>query len=170
MNVLVACEESQRVCMAFRERGHRAFSCDILPCSGGHPEWHIQDDVIPLLNGDCVFKTADTHTHTARQVGSDYCSSTMHISVKRRCLQNVQSCRRCASHQQRQVRKDAERKTVFSFDAERRLRPYSGRKPDPVENMQVARTNSSNTTIRIRSSIFKKNTAVVKGSASAEAD
>ena len=66
MNVLVACEESQRVCMAFRERGHRAFSCDILPCSGGHPEWHIQDDVIPLLNGDCVFKTADTHTHTQR--------------------------------------------------------------------------------------------------------
>ena len=44
MNVLVACEESQRVCNAFRERGHNAFSCDIQPCSGGHPEWHIQGD------------------------------------------------------------------------------------------------------------------------------
>ena len=55
MNVLVACEESQRVCTAFREKGHNAFSCDLLPCSGGHPEWHIQDDVIPLLNGDCGF-------------------------------------------------------------------------------------------------------------------
>lgn len=49
MNVLVACEESQAVCIAFRERGHNAFSCDIEPCSGGHPEWHLQQDVIPLL-------------------------------------------------------------------------------------------------------------------------
>ena len=51
MNVLIACEESQRVCTAFREKGHNAFSCDILPCGGGHPEWHIQGDVLPLLNG-----------------------------------------------------------------------------------------------------------------------
>jgi hypothetical protein len=50
MNVLVACEESQRVCTAFREKGHNAFSCDILPCSGGHPEWHIQVDVLEILN------------------------------------------------------------------------------------------------------------------------
>ena len=50
MNVLVACEESQRVCKAFREKGHNAFSCDILPCSGGHPEWHIQGDVLQYLN------------------------------------------------------------------------------------------------------------------------
>lgn len=55
MNVLVACEESQEVCKAFREKGHRAFSCDIQPCSGGHPEWHIQGDALPLLNGDCQF-------------------------------------------------------------------------------------------------------------------
>ena len=66
MNVLVACEESQRVCIAFRKRGHRAFSCDILECSGGHPEWHIQGDALPLLNGDCTFQTADSHTHTQR--------------------------------------------------------------------------------------------------------
>lgn len=64
MNILVACEESQAVCIAFREQGHRAFSCDIQECSGGHPEWHIQGDVLPLLNGNCTFKTADTHTHT----------------------------------------------------------------------------------------------------------
>lgn len=50
MKVLVACEESQRVCIAFRERGHEAYSCDILECSGGHPEWHIKDDVIKHLN------------------------------------------------------------------------------------------------------------------------
>lgn len=44
--VLIACEESQAVCIAFRKRGFEAFSCDILPCSGGHPEWHIQGDAI----------------------------------------------------------------------------------------------------------------------------
>lgn len=63
MNVLIACEESQAVCKAFRERGHRAFSCDIQPCSGGHPEWHIQEDVLPLLNGNCTFATTDSHKH-----------------------------------------------------------------------------------------------------------
>lgn len=50
MKVLVACEESQRVCIEFRKLGHEAYSCDIEPCSGGHPEWHIQDDVLRVLN------------------------------------------------------------------------------------------------------------------------
>ena len=49
MKVLVACEESQAVCKAFREKGHEAYSCDIVPCSGGHTEWHLQQDVLPLL-------------------------------------------------------------------------------------------------------------------------
>ena len=57
MNVLVACEESQRVCTAFRERGHTAWSCDIQQCSGGHPEWHILGDCLPILNGNCEFTT-----------------------------------------------------------------------------------------------------------------
>ena len=64
MKVLIACEESQEVCKAFRARGHEAFSCDIQECSGGHPEWHIQADCLPLLNGNCTFTTADSHTHT----------------------------------------------------------------------------------------------------------
>lgn len=50
MNVLIACEESQIVCTAFRERGHNAFSCDLQECSGGHPEWHIMGDVMKVLN------------------------------------------------------------------------------------------------------------------------
>ena len=52
MKVLIACEESQRVCTAFREKGHEAYSCDIMDCSGGHPEWHIKGDVLKLLNPD----------------------------------------------------------------------------------------------------------------------
>ena len=49
MLILVACEESQAVTIEFRKLGHEAYSCDILECSGGHPEWHIQGDVLPLL-------------------------------------------------------------------------------------------------------------------------
>ncbi len=63
MKVLVACEESQRVCIEFRKLGHEAYSCDIELCSGGHEEWHIQQDVIPLLNGNCEFQTADGSVH-----------------------------------------------------------------------------------------------------------
>ena len=50
MKILVACEESQAVTIEFRKLGHEAYSCDIEPCSGGHPEWHLQQDVIALLS------------------------------------------------------------------------------------------------------------------------
>lgn len=75
MRVLVACEESQAVCKAFRELGHEAYSCDIQDCSGGHPEWHIKMDVLFILNphrtiGQCdelcyeiSFRTEDGKWH-----------------------------------------------------------------------------------------------------------
>lgn len=63
MRILVACEESQAVCKAFRAHGHEAYSCDIVDCSGGHPEWHINQDVLPLLNGRCMFTTCDGTKH-----------------------------------------------------------------------------------------------------------
>lgn len=62
-SVLVACEESQAVTMAMRELGINAYSCDIQECSGGHPEWHCQDDVLPLINGNCTFNTMDGIEH-----------------------------------------------------------------------------------------------------------
>jgi hypothetical protein len=49
MKVLVACEESQAVTIELRKLGHEAYSCDLIPCSGGRPEWHLQQDVVPLL-------------------------------------------------------------------------------------------------------------------------
>lgn len=61
--ILIACEESQAVCKELRWLGHEAYSCDIIECSGGHPEWHIQGDVLPLLNGRCEFTTMDGETH-----------------------------------------------------------------------------------------------------------
>lgn len=64
MNILIACEESQAITIEMRALGHRCFSCDIIECSGGHPEWHIQGDCIPLLNGNCTFVTADGVEHS----------------------------------------------------------------------------------------------------------
>lgn len=64
--VLVACEESQAVCKAFRDIGWDAFSCDIQMCSGGHPEWHIKGDVLPLIDGDCSFVTMDATEYTVQ--------------------------------------------------------------------------------------------------------
>ena len=62
MKVLVACEESQTVCCAFRERGHEAYSCDIQEPSGGHPEWHILGDALEAVKGGSV-TTMDGLTH-----------------------------------------------------------------------------------------------------------
>lgn len=64
MRILIACEESQAVCKAFRAKGHEAYSCDIIDCSGGHPEWHIKQDVLPLLNGNCTFQDCEGGWHT----------------------------------------------------------------------------------------------------------
>lgn len=71
MKILVACEESQAVTKELRRLGHKAFSCDIIDCSGGHPEWHIKEDVLPLLNPTklpfggvgCSFRTMDGQFH-----------------------------------------------------------------------------------------------------------
>lgn len=63
MRVLVACEESQAVTKEFRRLGHEAYSCDVQECSGGHPEWHIQYDCLALINGNCIFTTADRQRH-----------------------------------------------------------------------------------------------------------
>ncbi len=68
MRVLVACEESQTVCKAFRELGHQAFSCDLLPCSGGHPEWHFQCDVFKVI--DCGWDLMIAHPPCTYITGS----------------------------------------------------------------------------------------------------
>ena len=78
MKILVACEESQAVTIELRKLGHEAYSCDIEPCSGGHPEWHIQQDVLKVLSpGDngygykkyINFTTVDGTYHILRKMG-----------------------------------------------------------------------------------------------------
>lgn len=63
MKILIACEESQAVCIEMRRLGHEAYSCDIQECSGGHPEWHIMGDCLPLLNGNCSFRDMTGEQH-----------------------------------------------------------------------------------------------------------
>jgi len=63
MKILVACEESQAVTKELRELGHEAYSCDLLETSGVHPEWHVQADVLKLVNGVCYFQTCDGRQH-----------------------------------------------------------------------------------------------------------
>lgn len=63
MNILVACEESQAVTIEMRRLGHEAYSCDIQECSGGHPEWHIKGDALPIIDGRCRFQTMDGEEH-----------------------------------------------------------------------------------------------------------
>lgn len=63
MKVLIACEESQEVCKAFRSLGHEAYSCDVQEPSGGHPEWHILGDAVPALRGGGQIVTMDDKAH-----------------------------------------------------------------------------------------------------------
>ena len=64
MKILVACEESQAVTIELRRLGHEAYSCDLIPCSGGHPEWHIRWDALAMINGNCSFLTCDGELHS----------------------------------------------------------------------------------------------------------
>ena len=71
MKVIIACEESQVVCKAFREKGHEAYSCDTLPCSGGHPEWHIKGDIRNVLNSSFMaFGQFWTEAETVDRINS----------------------------------------------------------------------------------------------------
>jgi len=80
MKILLACEESQAVTIRMREKGHEAYSCDILPCSGGHPEWHLQRDVTELLKEKwdmiiafptCTYLTNAGTRHFSRRINSE---------------------------------------------------------------------------------------------------
>ena len=81
MKILVACEESQAVTIELRARGHESYSCDIEPCSGGHPEWHIQGDVVPLLEQQwdmiiafppCTYLTNAGTRHYSRRINPEH--------------------------------------------------------------------------------------------------
>jgi len=81
MRILIACEESQVVCKAFKKKGHEAYSCDIEPCSGGHPEWHLQQDVTEILKEkwdmiiafpQCTYLTNAETRHFSRRINPEH--------------------------------------------------------------------------------------------------
>lgn len=64
--ILIACEESQTICKAFRKLGFEAYSCDLLPCSGGHPEWHYQQDIFEVLDNGIKWNLMIAHPECTR--------------------------------------------------------------------------------------------------------
>ena len=68
--ILIACEESQATTKAFRKLGHEAFSCDLLPCSGGHPEWHFQEDIFEVIKREPKFDLMVAHPPCTYLTGS----------------------------------------------------------------------------------------------------
>lgn len=104
MKILIACEESQEVCKRFRALGHEAYSCDILPCSGGYPEWHIQGDVVPLLEQEwdmiiafppCTHLAVSGAAHFAKkqadgrqQEGIDFFMKFAYAKCEKVCIEN----------------------------------------------------------------------------------
>ena len=98
MRILIACEESQRVCIAFRKRGHTAFSCDMQDESGGHPEWHIKGDVLP----PCTYLTVAANKYyniekygekakeriEKRQEAIDFFMKFVNADCDKKCIEN----------------------------------------------------------------------------------
>lgn len=83
MKVLIACEESQEVCKAFRTRGHEAYSCDIQEPSGGHPEWHILGDALKAIEGGANRYDGRCGAR-CWQVGLAHCTPALHLFDKSR--------------------------------------------------------------------------------------
>lgn len=111
MKVLIACEESQAVTVEMRKLGHEAYSCDVLECSGGHPEWHIKGDCIPLLNGRCTFETMDGVTHEIKDrwdilIGHPPCT---YLTVAANKLYNI------AKYGEKALQRIAERESNLIF-------------------------------------------------------
>lgn len=168
LNVLVACEESQAVCKAFRALGHRAFSCDLQPCSGGHPEWHIVGDVLPLIDGRCKFTTSDTHTHTHKpRVGLADRSSAVHLSEQCRGLPNVPETGR---NRPGAAKAGDGGQSVLSENLERRLRENLHREPFAALHRRPAGAASENPTVRLRGAVEQADVPLAEESAGADPD
>ena len=168
MNVLIACEESQEVCKAFRARGHRAFSCDIQECSGGHPEWHIRGDVLPLINGDCTFITMDGKEHKQ-------CEEWDILIAHPPCTYLTVSGNRwfdVEKYGNKAIEREREREGISVFYAicKREMRAHSNRESYWCCLYMAQKTRSNYSAVHVWPSVCKSNMLVAKEFATTKAN
>lgn len=151
MRVLVACEESQEVCKAFRALGYEAYSCDIEPCSGGHPEWHLRCDALELLKmrWDMILAFPP-----------------MYIPVQRRGQTPVQRGR----SQSGTIPEGTGSKGVFLEVSERRLPSYLCRKSGIQQDLRDANAYSGGPALDVRAPGTEENPPMAERTASAGTD
>lgn len=153
MNVLIACEESQRVCTAFRKRGHNAFSCDIIEPSGGHPEWHILGDALVAIEGGRIV-TMDGVTHDVGRwdllIAHPPCTYLSNAgNAHRNRPGRKEKTERASEFFMRFIRADVDRIAVENpvgvmnslyRKADQTIHPYYFAEQDDPENYQMKRT------------------------------
>lgn len=154
MKVLVACEESQTVCSAFRELGHEAYSCDLQEPSGGHPEWHILGDALVSIEGGAVDHNGRTDTRCCG-VGFNHCTSALHG------FGGIRSQTLCTEAERREA---AESNRLFYGDGACALQEGGCRESGLHHVNSLAETGSNYTAIPIRRSCAKDNLLVAERS------
>ena len=152
------------MCKAFREKGHRAFSCDIQECSGGHPEWHIQGDCLPLLNGNCEFWTRDKD---GRGVGWHTINGKWDLIIAHPpCTYLTLAGNKWFKPEYKDRFPDRERERasrgVLHAVRQRRLRPHSHRKPCVHHVKQMEKARPVHRAVLFRRAGEEENGAVAK--------
>lgn len=171
MNILVACEESQRVTTELRKLGHEAYSCDILDPSGGRPEWHIQQDVVPLLNGKCSFHTMDGVSHFIDKkwdliIAFPPCthlavSGAMHFEKKRKDGRQREGIEFFCKILFCDCEKNSGRKSGRNHGRRKLFETAFSRNSRKIQSSQ--RTDTNHSAIRIRGAFKEENVSMAKG-------
>ena len=148
LKVLIACEESQTTCKAFRALGHEAYSCDIQDCSGGHPEWHLKQDVLPLLQDDWDLIIAHPPCTYMSKAGARWMYPTAGT----------------ISEERLQLARDAKAFFMEFWNCK------CHREPCAAEDSRTAETYASRTTLRVRRPIQQGDAVMAQRTAGAQTD
>ena len=160
MRILAACEESQAVCIEMRRLGHEAYSCDIEPCSGGHPEWHIQADALPLINGNCTFTdSGGGATPYQRPMGYADRLPAMHLHDQRLGSSDASEGR----DRPREIRQSDGGKRVLPAVLECRLPPHSHREPNAHEADRPPALHPGDPAVATRTPIHQEDVPLAQG-------
>lgn len=165
MKVLIACEESQEACKAFRTRGHEAYSCDLQEPSGGHPEWHIWGDAVAALEGGAG-RNDGWRDAQRRKMGFTYSPSTLYLPQQRRSAASVERSRAASRPGDE---RDSGPRFVYAFlvgEYPENLR----REPYPEQGFLPAALHADDTALSIRTSVLKENVSLAEKSPASLSD